>query len=120
MCVNNEIKDLEKFKKTQEKAGYVKKSEPESNGPKNPPPSIPKVFRMPKPSFSKKSKNFKVPLGMQINYGGGVNDSSEESSEDTSSEDDSVKIMERDRLEIERIRKKRMQEKGLRYYYKPV
>ena len=51
---------------------------------------------------------------MQINYGG--NDSSEEgsSTEESSSEDDSVKIMERDRLEIERIRKKRMQEKGLR------
>ena len=50
---------------------------------------------------------------MQINYGG--DDSSEDgSSSEESSEDDSVKIMERDRLEIERIRKKRMQEKGLR------
>ena len=75
---------------------------------------MPKVFRMPKPSFSSKKKGFKVPLGMQINYGG--NDSSEDgsSTEESSSEDDSVKIMERDRLEIERIRKKRMQEKGLR------
>ena len=91
-----------------------KKVESPTNGPKNPPPSMPKVFRMPKPSFSSKKKGFKVPLGMQINYGG--NDSSEDgsSTEESSSEDDSVKIMERDRLEIERIRKKRMQEKGLR------
>ena len=93
-----------------------KKIESPTNGPKNPPPAMQKVktFRMPKPSFSSKKKGFKVPLGMQINYGG--NDSSEDgsSTEESSSEDDSVKIMERDRLEIERIRKKRMQEKGLR------
>ena len=38
----------------------------------------------------------------------------ESSSEESSDED--VKILERDRLEIERIRKKRMNEKGINLY----
>ena len=37
-------------------------------------------------------------------------------SESETDSDDDVKILERDRLEIERIRKKRMNEKGLTLY----
>merc|ERR1739838_1120467 len=68
-----------------------------------------KPFKMPKSSFSrpKNRATFSVPLGLLKH---------ESSSDSEESSDDEIKILERDRLEIERIRKKRMNEKGINLY----
>jgi len=67
------------------------------------------MFRMPKSKFTRPTNRatFAVPVGM-LNHAS--------SSSDESSSDDEVAILERDRLEIERIRKKRMNEKGIGLY----
>merc|ERR1711892_1003147 len=64
---------------------------------------------MPKSKFTRPTNRatFAVPVGM-LNHAS--------SSSDESSSDDEVAILERDRLEIERIRKKRMNEKGIGLY----
>merc|ERR1712174_54734 len=68
-----------------------------------------KAFKMPKSTFSrpKNRPTFTVPLGLLKH---------ESSSDSEESSDEDVKILERDRLEIERIRKKRMNEKGINLY----
>merc|ERR1711892_1098779 len=67
------------------------------------------MFRMPKSKFTRPTNRatFAVPVGL-LNHAS--------SSSDESSSDDEVAILERDRLEIERIRKKRMNEKGIGLY----
>ena len=68
-----------------------------------------KMFRMPQSKFSKSKKapTFSLPLGFTT--------TPSEDNETDETDEEEVSIMERDRLEIERIRKRRMYEKGIRY-----
>ena len=91
---------MSKFNKTMKSNGQ---SQSEMSAP-----VTKKIFRMPQTRFSKPKtqSTFSLPIGFK---GAPSLSSSEESTDD-----EKVAIMERDKLEIERIRKRRMYEKGMR------